>query len=198
VSLREALTAGEPLNAEVIEQVRTAWNLTIRDGYDQTETTAIVGHSPRTPIKPGSMVRPLIGNRAARSQRKRRCGVLERMEFLPGSAFDVEFGGPYDAVLLTNFLHHFDEATCVGLLRRVRAALAPGGITATLEFVPNEDRVSPVMAAQFSMMMLGTTVKGDAYTLRDLERMHLAAGFARLAPDVIPVGPQTVVVASTE
>jgi 2-polyprenyl-3-methyl-5-hydroxy-6-metoxy-1,4-benzoquinol methylase len=125
-------------------------------------------------------------------------GVLEQVELLPGNAFDVDLGGPYDAVLLTNFLHHFDEATCVALLRKVRAALAPGGITATLEFVPNEDRVSPVMAAQFSMMMLGTTVNGDAYTLRDLEHMHLAAGFAGIAPDVISVGPQTIVVGRTE
>ncbi len=112
----------------------------------------------------------------------RAAGVLDRMEFTAGSAFDVEFGGPYDAVLLTNFLHHFDEETCVALLRKIRSALAPGGITATLEFVPNEDRVTPVMAAQFSMMMLGTTAKGDAYTLRDLERMHVAAGFSGIAP----------------
>ena len=60
-----------------------------------------------------------------------------------GNAFDVDFGGPYDAVLLTNFLHHFDEATCVTLLKKIRAALKPGGITAMLEFVPNEDRVTP-------------------------------------------------------
>jgi acetyl-CoA synthetase len=61
VSLREALSAGEPLNPEVIERVRSAWNLTIRDGYGQTETTALVGNSPGAPIKPGSMGRPLIG-----------------------------------------------------------------------------------------------------------------------------------------
>jgi 2-polyprenyl-3-methyl-5-hydroxy-6-metoxy-1,4-benzoquinol methylase len=135
---------------------------------------------------------------AVAKENARAAAVLERMEFLAGSAFDVEYGGPYDAVLLTNFLHHFDEATCVGLLRKVRSALAPGGIAATLEFVPNEDRVSPVMAAQFSMMMLGTTVKGDAHTLRDLERMHLAAGFTGLARDAIPVGPQTIVIGKTQ
>jgi acetyl-CoA synthetase len=61
VSLREGLSAGEPLNATVIEQVRDAWSLTIRDGYGQTETTALVGNTPGAPIKPGSMGRPLIG-----------------------------------------------------------------------------------------------------------------------------------------
>jgi hypothetical protein len=54
-------------------------------------------------------------------------------------------------VLLTNFLHHFDVPACVGLLKKVRAALKPGGVSATLEFVPNEDRVTPPMAAGFSL-----------------------------------------------
>jgi len=54
-----------------------------------------------------------------------KAGVGERYERLPGSAFDVDYGGPYDAVLLTNFLHHFDVAACVGLLKKVRAALKP-------------------------------------------------------------------------
>ena len=48
------------------------------------------------------------------------------------------------------------------------------------------------------MMMLGTTATGDAYTLRDLERMHVAAGFAGLAADAIPVGPQTIVIGRTQ
>ena len=53
----------------------------------------------------------------------RKAGVQERYDMLPGSAFEVDFGGPYDAVLLTNFLHHFDEPTCVGLLKKVHGAL---------------------------------------------------------------------------
>ena len=63
VVLREAISAGEPLNPEVIEQVRSAWNLVIRDGYGQTETTAQVGNSPGQRLKPGSMGRPLPGYR---------------------------------------------------------------------------------------------------------------------------------------
>jgi acetyl-CoA synthetase len=61
VALREALSAGEPLNPEVIEQVQHAWGLTIRDGYGQTETTAQIGNSPGQPVKIGSMGRPLPG-----------------------------------------------------------------------------------------------------------------------------------------
>jgi acetyl-CoA synthetase len=61
VSLREALSAGEPLNPEVIEQVREAWGIEVRDGYGQTETTALVGNPPGQPLKPGSMGKPLVG-----------------------------------------------------------------------------------------------------------------------------------------
>ncbi len=61
VSLRELISAGEPLNPEVIEQVRAAWQLTIRDGFGQTETTAMVGNPPGAPLKSGSMGRPLPG-----------------------------------------------------------------------------------------------------------------------------------------
>jgi acetyl-CoA synthetase len=61
VSLREACGAGEPLNPEVIDQVRRAWGLTIRDGYGQTETTALAGNSPGQKVKAGSMGRPLPG-----------------------------------------------------------------------------------------------------------------------------------------
>jgi acetyl-CoA synthetase len=61
VSLREVCGAGEPLNPEVIDQVRMAWGLTIRDGYGQTETTALAGNSPGQKVKIGSMGRPLPG-----------------------------------------------------------------------------------------------------------------------------------------
>ncbi|MDA9501427.1 AMP-binding protein [Bradyrhizobium sp. CCBAU 11357] len=63
VALREVCGAGEPLNPEVIDQVQAAWRLTIRDGYGQTETTALAGNSPGQPIKIGSMGRPLPGYR---------------------------------------------------------------------------------------------------------------------------------------
>ncbi len=63
VSLREVCGAGEPLNPEVIDQVKAAWGLTIRDGYGQTETTALAGNSPGQNVKVGSMGRPLPGYR---------------------------------------------------------------------------------------------------------------------------------------
>jgi acetyl-CoA synthetase len=65
LSIRELVSAGEPLNPEVIERVRDAWGVTIRDGYGQTETTAQFGNSPGQPVKLGSMGRPLPGYRVA-------------------------------------------------------------------------------------------------------------------------------------
>jgi SAM-dependent methyltransferase len=128
----------------------------------------------------------------------RKAGVQDRYDMLPGSAFDVQFGGPYDIVLLTNFLHHFDVKTCVELLKKVRAALKPDGCAATLEFVPNEDRVSPPMPAAFSMTMLTTTSAGDAYTFRELSDMHQKAGFGPATSHPIPMSPHTVVMARNQ
>jgi 2-polyprenyl-3-methyl-5-hydroxy-6-metoxy-1,4-benzoquinol methylase len=124
----------------------------------------------------------------------RKAGVHDRYDMLPGSAFEVDFGGPYDVVLLTNFLHHFDKPTNVGLLRKVRTALKPGGRAATLEFVPNEDRVSPPVSAGFAMAMLTTTAAGDAYTLSELTAMYNQAGFTGITAHPIPRSPHTVVI----
>jgi len=106
-----------------------------------------------------------------------QAGIAERYSTIPGDAFTVDLRGPYDAVLLTNLLHHFTVDQCTALLRRVRAALRPGGRLVTLEFVPNEDRVSPPMSATFSLVMLATTAAGDAYTFAELDRMLRDAGF---------------------
>ena len=123
-----------------------------------------------------------------------RAGVQDRYETKPGSAFEVEFGGPHDIALVTNFLHHFDPPTCVRLLKKVNASLKRGGCVAALEFVPNDDRVSPPMAASFSLTMLATTAAGDAYTLPELAAMYREAGFAQVAGHPVPTGPHTVVV----
>jgi len=65
VSLREAVSAGEPLNPEVIARVQAAWGITIRDGFGQTETTAVAGNTPGQLVKPGAMGRPLPGYQVA-------------------------------------------------------------------------------------------------------------------------------------
>lgn len=119
---------------------------------------------------------PAVLNVAA--EHAREAGVEGRFHRLPGSAFDVEFGLGYDIILITGFLHHFSPPEIETLLRKVRASLAQEGLVATVDFVPNEDRLTPPRAAAFSMEMLGTTVSGDAYTLTEYERMFRNAGFS--------------------
>jgi len=130
---------------------------------------------------------------AVAKENAQKAGVDGRYETIAGSAFEADFGSGYDIVLLTNFLHHFDVSTCEGLLRKVYAALKPGGRAVTLEFVPNEDRVSPPVAATFSLMMLGGTPSGDAYTFAELDKMFRNAGFASSQAHSMP-GPETVVI----
>jgi SAM-dependent methyltransferase len=129
------------------------------------------------------------------TENAQKAGVHDRHQTLPGDAFKVEYGTGYDIALLTNFLHHYDVATCTDLLRKVAAALNPGGRAVILEFVPNDDRVSPPVAAGFSLMMLASTPAGDAYTLSDLRGMTEDAGFKSVTTHALPT-PETVVIAT--
>lgn len=119
-------------------------------------------------------------------------GVADRVSMRPGSAFEADLGAGYDVVLLTNIFHHFDIPTCEKLMCRVYAALRPGGKAITLEFVPNEDRVTPPMAAAFSLIMLANTDAGDAYTLAQYEKMFRNAGFVKTTLHPVPDMPQQV------
>jgi len=107
----------------------------------------------------------------------RKAGVEGRYSTLVGDAFAVEFGTGYDLILIPNFLHHFSKADCVRFLRKSRAALAPGGRVVVVEFIPNEDRISPPEVATFSLVMLGSTPEGDAYTFAEFADMLREAGF---------------------
>jgi ubiquinone/menaquinone biosynthesis C-methylase UbiE len=124
-----------------------------------------------------------------------KAGISERFHTLPGSAFDVDFGGSYDLVLITNFLHHFDPPAIDRFLRKVHAALKQGGKAVTLEFCPNEDRVTPLTPARFAITMLLSTAHGDAYTFPELDAMFRHAGFASSEREVLP-SEQSVIVSS--
>lgn len=132
---------------------------------------------------------------AVATENAQAAGVAARHRTLPGDAFKVDWGSGFHVVLLTNFLHHFDAATNITLLKKAAAALLPGGRVVILEMVPNEDRVTPPLAAGFAMTMLAGTPAGDAYTLRELQEMLSAANFGRASAQPLP-GPNTIVVAS--
>ncbi len=121
-------------------------------------------------------------------------GLADRFHTIPGSAFDSDLGSGYDLVLVPNFFHHFDQPTNVKLLKKLHAALKPGGILATVEFVPNPDRVTPPIPAAFSMMMLGGTEAGDAYTFAEFDRMFRAAGFGASEQHALLPAPASLLV----
>ena len=128
------------------------------------------------------------------TEHARAGGVQDRHRTLPGDAFKVEYPVGFDVALVTNFLHHFDAATCTSFLKKVYGALKPGGRVAVLEFVPDPDRVSPPVPARFALSMLAGTPGGDAYTLAELTEQLESAGFHNVSAHALPT-PQMVLLA---
>ena len=123
-----------------------------------------------------------------------QAGLGDRYKLLPGNAFETDFGLEYDLILITNFFHHFAPDTCVELMKKVHASLNKNGRAVTLEFVPNEDRVSPPHAAAFSLTMLVSTPSGDTYTFQQYQEMFQRAGFSKTEAHRVPDSPQQVLV----
>ncbi len=121
-------------------------------------------------------------------------GVADRFHMLPGSAFDVDYGTGYDLVLFTNFFHHFDKPTCEMLMKKALASLNEGGRAVTLEFAPNEDRISPPPLATFGLVMLASTTAGEAYTVGNYDQMFRNAGYVRTEVHQLIKSPQRVLV----
>ncbi|OYW76181.1 MAG: methyltransferase type 12 [Verrucomicrobia bacterium 12-59-8] len=132
---------------------------------------------------------------AVTEENARAAGIADRFSKITGDAFTVDLGSDYDAVLVPNFLHHFNIEDCTRFLKRAHAALRPGGKVVIVEFVPNEDRVSPPPAASFSLVMLGTTPEGDAYTFAEYQQMLTAAGFRDAEFHPLPPTAQSAVIA---
>ncbi len=123
-----------------------------------------------------------------------KMGVANRYSTIAGNAFTVDLGSGYDLVLLPNFLHHFSMEENIALMKRIRAAMKASGNVATVEFVPNEDRVTPPAAASFSLMMLGGTPHGDAYTFAEYQQMFGEAGFGESRMQDLTPTPQRLIV----
>jgi SAM-dependent methyltransferase len=123
-------------------------------------------------------------------------GLAGRFSKIVGDAFTVELGRDYDVALVPNFLHHFNVADCTRFLRRLHAALRPGGHVVIVEFVPNDDRITPPPAASFSLVMLGTTPEGDAYTFDEYRQMLTEAGFRDAQLHPLPPTAESAVIAA--
>ncbi len=129
------------------------------------------------------------------TENARAAGLADRFSTIVGDAFTVDLGRDYDAVLVPNFLHHFNVEECTRFLKRVHAALRLNGKVVIVEFVPNEDRITPAPAAGFSLVMLGTTPEGDAYTFTEYQQMLKEAGFHNAELHPLPPTMQSAVIA---
>ena len=123
-----------------------------------------------------------------------KAGISGRYHTIAGSAFEVDWGDGYDLALVPNFLHHFDMPTNVALLKKIRASLGNVGQCWAVEYVPNDDRISPApWPASFALIMLATTPKGDAYTEREYAAMAREAGFGGATATPLPPSPLSLV-----
>lgn len=123
-----------------------------------------------------------------------RFGVADRYSLRPGDALKVALGGPYELVLATNLLHHWDPATIRLFLKKAHDSLASGGRVVVVEFAPNDDRVTPAPAAAFALTMLANTPAGDAYTVNEHFEMLTQAGFTQVSSHALLPTPQTAII----
>ena len=120
--------------------------------------------------------------------------VADRYHLLPGDIFKVDLDGEYDVILVANLLHHFDQPACIQLLQKLHHSMAEKGRLIILEFVPDEDRVTPPIPASFALMLLGVTPAGDVYSPRQLDEFLSAARFSRPVVVPVPQSPQCLVI----
>jgi ubiquinone/menaquinone biosynthesis C-methylase UbiE len=104
-----------------------------------------------------------------------RLGVdKKRVRYLEGSLFDLDWGGPYDLILMSQLFHHFDPRTNMALTRRVASALAPTGKVAVHDFLSDPKNPAGDM---FAITMLVWTHKGQVYAEKDYRDWLMEAGF---------------------
>ena len=123
-------------------------------------------------------------------------GVVKASPTRVSNRPSTPLGHNYDLILIPNFLHHFDRATCVGFLSRAADALTPKGRVAIVEYVVDEERISPPAAALFTFSMLAATPGGETYTRTELTEMCAAAGLGDLVIETLPASPETLVMAA--
>lgn len=133
---------------------------------------------------------------AVAEENAKRFAVSERYTLLPGNALEADLGTGFDAAVMPNVMHLWDRPTNVRFLKKIHAALAPKGRGVIVEFVPNEDRVSPPVPALFALNMLANTSAGDIYTVSEHRAMLREAGFPACQVQQLPRTPHTTITAS--
>jgi C-methyltransferase len=115
-----------------------------------------------------------------------------RLKTIEGNLFEVEWGGPYELIVMSHIFHHFDRPTCAGLMKRAAAALAPGGRLAIHDFLAGSGHPGAVL---FSITMLIWTKHGEAFAADDYRGWIADAGLRNPAVHAVPMGPTSFVFA---
>ena len=131
------------------------------------------------------------------SANARDAGVGKRFGVVAGNAFEVDWGGEFDLIILANFLHHLSPDACATILRKVKSSLSPLGRACAVDFVADHDRARTPTDATFAFLMLATTPGGDAYTLSDYDDIAKAAGFLRATARPLRPTPQSLIMFET-
>lgn len=128
--------------------------------------------------------------------RAKQMGIADRVRAIAGDMFEVDLGGPYDAVFITNVLHHFSQARAIELLRRAGAVLAEDGRIVVVGFTVGDAPPAEDAAAHlFSILMLIWTHEGEVHSLEDYDRMLRDAGFTGTQAHQVPQSPLWVLTA---
>jgi hypothetical protein len=122
-------------------------------------------------------------------------GAGRQFRYVEGDLNTVSFGTGYHVATLGHILHSEGEARSRELLKRIHAALAPGGTIAIAEFVPADDRTGPPQALIFAVNMLVNTDQGDTFTLAEMSRWLTEAGFGDVRQLPAP-GPSPLILAT--
>jgi hypothetical protein len=134
-------------------------------------------------------------NHVAR-ERVRAAGHAARFETLDGNLLEIDLGrGRYDVAVLSNVMHQESSTSNTALLRRVHAALVPGGRLLVSEFVVDDGRAGPAHPLLFNLTMLTHTAEGKSYACGELARMFVDAGFEEPTFTPMPPSPSTIAVA---
>jgi SAM-dependent methyltransferase len=124
-----------------------------------------------------------------------RFGVGPRFHFVPGDIHEVSFGSGYNAATVGHILHGDGEKRSRELLRKLYAALAPGGVIAIAEFLVNEERTGPLNGLVFAVNMLAVTENGDTFSFGEIASWLADAGFTD--PRTLPIpGPSPLILAT--
>lgn len=126
------------------------------------------------------------------AQNARENGLGDRYTALAGSAFTAEWGGPYDTILMVNFLHHFGTDEIVTLLQRAREYLAPDGQIHIVDFIPGRSGPDQFQSL-FSFWMLATTPGGEAHSMQAIGELAEQSGFRVVAEQALKPTNQSVI-----